>query len=40
LPEKGEGLLNEHGMVLKDTGVAGVRKNAQLCVRQPAGEFE
>jgi hypothetical protein len=38
--EKGEGLLNEDVMVLKDAAVPGVGKNAQLCIWQSAGEFE
>ena len=40
LLEERERLLNEGGMVLEDAAVPGVGENAQLCIRQPAGEFE
>ena len=40
LLEERERLLNECGMVLEDAAVPGVGENAQLCIRQPAGEFE
>ena len=38
--EEAECLLNEGGVVLEDAAVPGIRKNAQLRIRQPAGEFE
>ena len=38
--EESERLLNEGGMVLEDAAVPGVRENAQLRIRQPAGELE
>lgn len=38
--EEGKRLLNKGGMVLEDAAVPGVRENTQLCIRQPAGEFE
>jgi hypothetical protein len=37
LVEESECLLNEGGMVLEDAAMPGVRENAQLCIRQPAG---
>jgi hypothetical protein len=40
LLEERERLLNEGGVVLEDAAVSGIRENAQLCIRQPAGEFE
>ena len=40
LSEEVESLLNEKGVVLKNTAMPGARKNAQLCIPQPAGQFE
>ena len=40
LLQEGECLLNEGGVVLEDAAVPGVGENAQLCIRQPASEFE
>jgi hypothetical protein len=40
LPKEIERLLNEKGVVLENTAMPGIRKNAQLCIRQPAGQFE
>jgi hypothetical protein len=38
--EESERLLNEDAMVLEDAAVPGVRKNAQLCFRQPTRKLE
>ena len=40
LLQEGECLLNEGGVGLEDAAVPGVREDAQLCIRQPTGEFE
>jgi hypothetical protein len=40
LLQEGECLLNEGGVVLEDAAVPGVGEDAQLCIRQPAGELE
>ncbi len=40
LLQEGECLLNEGGVVLEDAAVPSIRENAQLCIRQPTGEFE
>ena len=40
LLQEGECLLNEGGVVLEDAAVPGVGEDAQLCIRQPAGELK
>lgn len=38
--QEGERLLNKRFAVLEDAAMSSIRENAQLCVRQPAGQLE